>query len=54
MEKSQYNTWSELFKIHATAYQAIDHIIPSSDDAAETSLKKTDPNGSMGLFLMIC
>jgi hypothetical protein len=43
MEKSQYNTWSELFKIHATAYQAIDHIIPSSDDAAETSLNQTDP-----------
>jgi hypothetical protein len=43
MEKSQYKTWSKLFKIHATAYQAIDHIIPSSDDVAETSLKQTDP-----------
>ena len=32
IEKSQYNTWSELFKIHARAYQVIDHISPSSAD----------------------
>jgi hypothetical protein len=45
MEKSQYNTWSELFKIHAKVYQVIDHIIPSSTDAVtEPSLRDTDPN----------
>ncbi|MCH83098.1 retrovirus-related pol polyprotein from transposon TNT 1-94, partial [Trifolium medium] len=43
MDKSQYNTWSELFKIHATVYQVIDHIIPSEGDATEPSLKQTDP-----------
>lgn len=44
IEKSQYNTWSELFKIHARAYQVIDHIIPSSaDDTRDISLKQTDP-----------
>jgi hypothetical protein len=44
IEKSQYNTWSELFKIHARAYQVIDHIIPSSvDDTSDISLKQTDP-----------
>jgi hypothetical protein len=29
IEKSQYNTWSELFKIHAQAYEVLDHIIPT-------------------------
>ncbi|GAU43137.1 hypothetical protein TSUD_246770 [Trifolium subterraneum] len=44
MEKSQYNTWSELFKIHARAYQVLDHIIPSSTDAVtDPPLKDTDP-----------
>lgn len=44
IEKSQYNTWSELFKIHARAYQVIDHIIPSSaDDTRDISLQQTDP-----------
>ena len=37
IEKSQYNTWSELFKIHARAYQVIDHIIPSSADDTRDS-----------------
>jgi hypothetical protein len=43
IEKGQYNTWSELFKIHATVYQVLDHIIPSTADASATSLKQTDP-----------
>jgi hypothetical protein len=43
IEKSQYNTWSELFKIHATAYQVIDHIIPPTAETSDTSLKQTDP-----------
>ncbi|GAU41159.1 hypothetical protein TSUD_282330 [Trifolium subterraneum] len=44
MEKSQYNTWSELFKIHARAYQVLDHIIPSSPDVVtDPPLKDTDP-----------
>jgi hypothetical protein len=33
-----------LFKIHARAYQVIDHIIPSSaNDTSDISLKQTDP-----------
>nr|XP_034905875.1 uncharacterized protein LOC118042336 [Populus alba]TKR75127.1 hypothetical protein D5086_0000288440 [Populus alba] len=46
IEKGLYITWSELFKIHARAYQVLDHIIPPS--AAEmkqaTSLQDTDPD----------
>ncbi|GAU12928.1 hypothetical protein TSUD_97390 [Trifolium subterraneum] len=42
IEKSTYNTWSELFKIHARVFQVIDHIIPS-EPAANPSLKTTDP-----------
>lgn len=40
MEKSQYYSWSELFKIHRRAYQVLDHIIPPSSDAS-TSKDKT-------------
>ena len=32
IEKGQYITWSELFKIHARAYQVLDHIIPTSTE----------------------
>jgi hypothetical protein len=42
IEKGTYNTWSELFKIHARVFQVIDHIIPS-EPAADPSLKTTDP-----------
>lgn len=46
IEKGQYNTWSELFKIHARVYQVLDHIIPPSPTDPQTtpSLKQTDPN----------
>ncbi|GAU11418.1 hypothetical protein TSUD_344090 [Trifolium subterraneum] len=46
IEKIQYNTWSELFKIHARAYEVLDHIIPPSptDSTASSSLKETDPS----------
>ncbi|KAJ8758651.1 hypothetical protein K2173_000372 [Erythroxylum novogranatense] len=30
MEKGQYSTWAELFKIHCRAYKVIDFIIPST------------------------
>ncbi|XP_019150939.1 PREDICTED: uncharacterized protein LOC109147738 [Ipomoea nil] len=47
IEKGQYITWSELFKIHAKAYKVLDQIIPPSKDAAKLdsspSLKDTDP-----------
>jgi uncharacterized membrane protein YgcG len=45
IEKIQYNTWSELFKIHAQAYEVLDHIIPPSptDSTSSPSLKETDP-----------
>nr|GEW40943.1 hypothetical protein [Tanacetum cinerariifolium] len=38
MEKSQYYSWAELFKIHCRAYEVIDHIIPKP--AASSSTKK--------------
>ncbi|XP_037494492.1 uncharacterized protein LOC105639172 [Jatropha curcas] len=28
MEKGQYSSWAELFKIHCRAYKVIDYIIP--------------------------
>ncbi|CAJ2671083.1 unnamed protein product [Trifolium pratense] len=45
IEKIQYNTWSELFKIHAQAYEVLDHIIPPSptDSTSSPSLKETNP-----------
>jgi len=43
IEKSQYNTWSELFKIHARVHQVIDHIIPT-EASPSPDLKTTDPN----------
>ncbi|PNX61545.1 retrovirus-related Pol polyprotein from transposon TNT 1-94, partial [Trifolium pratense] len=44
MENGQYNTWSELFKIHARVFEVIDHIIPPSPTPKpETpSLKESD------------
>jgi hypothetical protein len=46
IEKGQYNTWSELFKIHARVFQVLDHIIPSypTDATSTPSLKVIDPN----------
>jgi len=46
IEKSQYNTWSELFKIHAQAYEVLDHILPPSmtdDLSSSPALKVIDP-----------
>ncbi|XP_050915069.1 uncharacterized protein LOC127130027 [Lathyrus oleraceus] len=42
IEKGQYNTWSELFKIHARVHQVIDHIIPT-ETTSSPNLKDTDP-----------
>ncbi|GAU44082.1 hypothetical protein TSUD_399640 [Trifolium subterraneum] len=43
MENGQYNTWSELFKIHARVFEVLDHIIPPSATAPEVpSLKETN------------
>ncbi|PNY04738.1 retrovirus-related Pol polyprotein from transposon TNT 1-94 [Trifolium pratense] len=44
MEKGTYNTWSELFKIHARVFQVIDHIIPSTEPSTIPSLKTIDPS----------
>ncbi|XP_024630933.1 uncharacterized protein [Medicago truncatula] len=43
IEKGQYNTWSELFKIHARVHQVIDHIIPT-EVVPSPDLKTIDPN----------
>ncbi|XP_071687902.1 uncharacterized protein [Rutidosis leptorrhynchoides] len=36
-DKSQYNTWSELFQIHCRAYDVIDHIIPTETTSTEST-----------------
>jgi len=43
IEKGQYNTWSELFKIHARVHEVIDHIIPT-EAATSPDLITIDPN----------
>jgi hypothetical protein len=44
IEKSQYTTWSELFTIHAQAYDVLDHIIPSIvSTSSSRPPKETDP-----------
>jgi len=56
--KSHYNIWSELFKIHAQAYEVIDHILPPSmtdDLSSPSSLKETDPAlWKRALMLLFC
>lgn len=42
MQINQYVTWSILFKIHARAYQVLDHILPSVTSDG-SSLQYTDP-----------
>lgn len=46
MEKGQYSSWAELFKIYCRAYQVMDHIIPtppvSSDKGKETATVRDD------------
>jgi len=32
MEKDQYGTWVELFRIHARSHQVLHHIVPSKDN----------------------
>ena len=45
IEKGQYVTWSEVFKIHARAYQVLYHIIPPSTEKMkrDSSSPTTDP-----------
>ncbi|XP_056685499.1 uncharacterized protein [Spinacia oleracea] len=33
LENAQYISWAELFKIHATTYEVMDHILEPSEDA---------------------
>ncbi|XP_024962979.1 uncharacterized protein LOC112503145 [Cynara cardunculus var. scolymus] len=40
-EKVQYASWAELFKIHAMAFQVLDHIIPPWDDSVNPALWKS-------------
>lgn len=43
MEKGQYSSWAELYKIHCRAYQVIDqyHIIPPKESATASSETQT-------------
>ncbi|PNX56848.1 hypothetical protein L195_g050093, partial [Trifolium pratense] len=45
METSHYSSWAELFKIHCTVYEVIDHIIPTQSDGKAAAVV-SDPNGS--------
>ncbi|KAJ9560503.1 hypothetical protein OSB04_005663 [Centaurea solstitialis] len=38
IEKVQYTSWAELFKIHAKAFLVIDHIVPPRDSTVEPAL----------------
>ncbi|KAJ9545467.1 hypothetical protein OSB04_025174 [Centaurea solstitialis] len=38
IEKVQYTSWAELFKIHARAFLILDHIVPPRDTTVESSL----------------
>ncbi|KAJ9547690.1 hypothetical protein OSB04_020233 [Centaurea solstitialis] len=43
IENVQYASWAELFKIHARAFQVLDHIIPPRDkDVDDTLWKRLD------------
>ncbi|XP_071718995.1 uncharacterized protein [Rutidosis leptorrhynchoides] len=42
LEKSQYTTWAELFKITCRAYDVIDHIIPLQAATDSTTSDSTD------------
>jgi hypothetical protein len=33
MEKDQYGTWAELFRIHARSHRVLHHIVPSTEKA---------------------
>ncbi|XP_071719079.1 uncharacterized protein [Rutidosis leptorrhynchoides] len=47
IENGQYNSWAELFKIHCTAYDVLDHIIPpTTTDDSTTSSDQTTNNRS--------
>ncbi|KAI3772353.1 hypothetical protein L6452_03537 [Arctium lappa] len=42
MEKGQYSSWAEIFKIHYRAFQVIDHIIPPSSSSSSDANKQKD------------
>lgn len=42
MEKSQYNSWVELFKIHRRVYLVLDHILPTPPPSSSTATKEKD------------
>ncbi|XP_021747926.1 uncharacterized protein LOC110713790 [Chenopodium quinoa] len=44
MDRAQYISWVELFKIIARAHQVLEHILPSPDQDASSSLSTTDPD----------
>ncbi|XP_071704570.1 uncharacterized protein [Rutidosis leptorrhynchoides] len=44
IKNGQYNSWSQLFKIHCRAYDVLDHILPTvtTSDASSTTTNNTD------------
>ncbi|KAL6505779.1 hypothetical protein OROHE_023158 [Orobanche hederae] len=42
MEKGQYSSWAELFKIHCRAFQVIDHILPSPPSSSSSKDKEKE------------
>jgi hypothetical protein len=42
MEKYQYGTWAELFRIHARSHRVLHHIVPSKDNTTPTDTSSAE------------
>jgi hypothetical protein len=42
MEKDQYGTWAELFRIHARSHRVLHHIVPSNDKTPPTDTSSAE------------
>jgi len=42
MEKDQYGTWAELFRIHARSHRVLHHIVPSKEKTTPTDTSSAE------------
>lgn len=42
MEKDQYGTWAELFRIHVRSHRVLHHIVPSKDNTTPTNTSSVE------------
>jgi hypothetical protein len=42
MEKDQYDTWAELFRIHSHSHRVLHHIVPSKDKTPPTNTSSAE------------